>query len=205
MRTAQSKTTGRNGFRDATTHCWLLATLAALAVLTTVQVVSPGGQAPPMAESVATSTRGTPAPLRVAGEGGRFRLITRLGRLSVLRSPEERGRSTSHVEQDIRNVCAVGTHVFLVETSIDRSSAAGRDRGSTSSTLPCTSIEQNCRANGTTLVSSPDGIHFCPDGTPSNQGGTGPCDENSTGAFRFVLTTVTAVPQCPQPTPTLLV
>ncbi|MGO9857036.1 MAG: hypothetical protein ACLPYY_18595 [Acidimicrobiales bacterium] len=205
MKTAQSKTMGRNGYRETTTHWQLLATLAALAVLTTVQVVSPGDQAPPMAESAATSTRGIPAPLRAAGDAGRYRLITRLGRLSVLRSPEERGRSTSHAEQDIRNACAVGTHVFLVQTPIDRSSAAGRDRGSTSSTSPCSSIEQGCGANGTILVSSPDGIHFCPDGTPSNQGVTGPCDENSTEAFRYVLTTVTAVAQCPQPTPTLLV
>ena len=205
VRTAQSKATGRHGFRGSARHWWLLTTLAALAVLTTVQVVSPGDQAPSMAESVATSARGIPAPLRPAGEGGRYRLITRLGRLSVLRSPEEHSRSTSHAEQDIRNVCAVSTHVFLVKTPIDRSSVAGRDRGSTSSTFPCTSIEQSCGANGTILVSSPDGIHFCPDGTPSNQGVTGPCDENSTGAFRFVLTTVTAVTQCAQPAPALLV
>lgn len=204
-RTAQSKTTGRNWFRGSAKHWWLLTTLAALAVLTTVQVVSPGDRAPRMAESVATSTRGMPASLRAAGEGSRYRLITRLGRLSVLRSPEERGRSTSHAEQDVRNVCAMGTHVFLVKTPIDRSSAAGTDRGSTSSTLPCTSIEQSCGANGTILVSSPDGIHFCPGGTPSNQGVTGPCDENSTGALRFVLTTVAAVTQCPQPAPALLV
>ena len=194
VRTAQSKTTGRNGFRGSTKHWWLLTTLAVLAVLTTVQVVSPGDQAPPMAESAAASTRGIPAPPGAAGAGGRYRLVTRLGRLSVVRGPEKRGRSTSHAEQD---VCTEGTHVFLVQSPIDRSAAAGRDRGST---FPCTSIEQSCGANGTI-----DGIHYCPVGTPSNQGVTGPCDENSTGAVRFVLSTVTAVTQCPQPAPAVLV
>jgi hypothetical protein len=197
VRTSQSKTTGRNGFRGAAKPWWFLPTLGALAILTTVGVVSPGGPASPKVMSVATSTRGIPAPLRAAGGGGRYRLITRLGRLSVLRRSEDRARSTSHAEQDIQNVCAVGTHVFWAEAPIDRSSA--------SSTLPCTSIERSCEPNGTILVSSPDGIHFCPDGTPSNQGVSGPCDENSTGPLRFVLTRVTAVTQCPQPAPALLV
>ena len=205
METAGSETTGRKGLWVTAKHWWLLPTVAALAILTTAGVISERGPASLKAESVATSTRRIPAPLRAAGvrEGGQYRLITRLGRLSVLRSPEDHGHSTSHAEQDIRDRCALGTHVFLVGKSIDESSIAGWNRGFTS-TLPCTSIERSCGANGTILVSSPDGIHFCTNGTPSNQDINGPCDKTSSGAFRFVLATATAVTQCPQPTPALL-
>jgi hypothetical protein len=107
----------------------------------------------------------------------------------------------TYTEQATGGVCAAGTHVFLVGT--DEGSIAGRDRGFTS-TLPCMSIERSCGANGTILVSSP-GIHSCPDGTPSSPGVTGSCDGHSTGAFRFVRTTVPAVTQCQQPAPAILV
>jgi hypothetical protein len=54
-------------------------------------------------------------------------------------------------------------------------------------------IEPSCGPNGTNIVRSPDGIHFCPDGTPAKVGVTGPCDEYSPGAFRFSLTIAEAV------------
>jgi hypothetical protein len=204
MRTAGSETTGRNGLRGIVKHWWLLPTVAALAFLTSAGAFSQRSSAPPKAESVAASTRAITAPLRAAGEGGRYRLIARQGRLSVLRSRDDRGRSTGHPQQGIRNLCAVGAHVFLVETQVVRSSASRWDEGFTTM-LACTSIEQSCGTNGTILVSSPDGIHFCSNGTPSNQGVNGQCDKNTTGAFRFVLGTSTGLTQCPRPVPALLV
>ncbi len=140
----------------------------------------------------------------------------------ALRSPEYFDLYTIYTEQAIRIFTAVGTHVFLVGTPIDRSSVAGWDRlddiyrqmaqanprevtyvdagtavesatGRFTMELPCLSIEPSCGANGMNVVRSPDGIHFCPDGTPSTRGVTGPCDEYSPGAFRFALVMVKAV------------
>jgi hypothetical protein len=55
------------------------------------------------------------------------------------------------------------------------------------------SIEPSCGPNGTNIVRSPDGIHFCPDGIPATAGVTGPCDEYSPGVFRFALAIVNDV------------
>ena len=116
---------------------------------------------------------------------------------------------------------AVGAHVFLVGTPVDDSSVTGWDRldgiyrqltqadplavtyldagaavespgGGFTWRLPCMSMEPSCGANGTNVVRSPDGIHFCPAGTPATAGVTGPCDEYSPGAFRFALAIVSA-------------
>jgi hypothetical protein len=131
---------------------------------------------------------------------------------------------TVDTEQAIGIFRAVGTHVFLVGTPIDPSSVAGWDRlddiyrqlaqanpfavtyvdagaavelpsGGFTWQLPCLSIEPSCGPNGTNIVRSPDGSHFCPDGTPATAGVIGPCDEYSSGAFRFALAVVSAVTQ----------
>lgn len=144
----------------------------------------------------------------------------------ALRSPGYYDLYTTDTEQAIAIFSAVGTHVFLVGTPIDQSSVAGWDRlddiyrqlaqanplavtyvdagaavespsGAFTWDLPCESIEPSCGANGTNVVRSPDGIHFCPDGDPSTRGVTGPCDEYSPGAFRFALSIVGAVTQYP--------
>ena len=147
----------------------------------------------------------------------------------ALRSPAYYDLYTTDTEQAIGIFSAVGTHIFLVGTPIDQSSLAGWDRlddiyrqlaqanplavtyvnagaavesptGAFTWDLPCMSIEPSCGANGTNVVRSPDGIHFCPDGTPSTRGVTGPCDEYSPGAFRFALSIVGAVTQYPSRT-----
>jgi hypothetical protein len=134
----------------------------------------------------------------------------------ALRSPAYYDLYTTDTEQAIGIFSAVGAHVFLVGTPIDESSVAGWDRlddlyqqlaeadplavtyvdagaavespsGRFTWELPCLSIEPSCGPNGTNVVRSPDGIHFCPDGTPATLGVTGPCDEYSPGAFRFSL------------------
>jgi hypothetical protein len=116
----------------------------------------------------------------------------------------------------------VGAHVFLVGTPIDESSRAGWDHlediyrqlaqadpltvtyvnagaavetpaGGFTWTLPCMSIEPSCGPGGTNVVRSPDGTHFCPDGTLATLGVTGPRDEYSPGAFRFALVVVRVV------------
>jgi hypothetical protein len=139
-----------------------------------------------------------------------------------LRSPRYYDLYTTDTERAIRIFRAVGAHVFLVGTPIDETSVAGWDhlddiyrelaranrlavtyvdagaavespRGGFTRQLPCMSIEPSCSADGTNVVRSPDGIHFCPDGTPSTRGVTGPCDEYSPGAFRFALAIVSAI------------
>jgi len=134
----------------------------------------------------------------------------------VLGSSQYYDRYTTDTERAIGIFSAVGAHVFLVGTPIDHSSVAGWNRlndiyqqlaqanplagtyvdagaavesqdGTFTWNLPCMSIEPSCGANGTNVVRSPDGIHFCPDGTPATRGVTGPCDEYSPGAFRFAV------------------
>ena len=142
----------------------------------------------------------------------------------VLRSSQYYNRYTSDTEQAIGIFAAVGAHVFLVGTPIDASSAPGWDHlddiyrqlaqanphtvsyvdagaavespsGGFTWQLPCSRIEPSCGASGTNIVRSPDGVHFCPDGTPAKVGVTGPCDEYSPGAFRFALAIAEAVTQ----------
>lgn len=140
----------------------------------------------------------------------------------ALWSPRYYDRYTTDTEQAIGIFSAVGAHVFLVGTPIDQSSVAGWNRlddiyrqlaeadplavtyvdaaaavetpsGAFTWQLPCMSIEPSCGPNGSNIVRSPDGIHFCPDGTPATRGVTGPCDEYSPGAFRFALAIASAV------------
>ena len=141
-----------------------------------------------------------------------------------LRSPQYYDLYTSYTEQAIGIFSAVGAHVFLVGSPVDESSVAGWDHldniyrqlaranpltvtfvdagasvetatGGFTRALPCMSIEPSCGHDGTNVVRSPDGIHFCPDGTSASRGVTGPCDEYSPGAFRFALAVVSAVTQ----------
>ena len=117
----------------------------------------------------------------------------------TLRSPQYYDLYTTYTKQAIGIFSAVGAHVFLVGTPVDESSVAGWDHlddiyrqlaqanpltvtfvdagtsvetatGGFTWTLPCMSIEPSCGPDGTNVVRSPDGIHFCPDGTPANQG-----------------------------------
>jgi hypothetical protein len=144
----------------------------------------------------------------------------------ALRSSQYYSLYISDTERAIGLFAAVGTHVFLVGTPIDESSVAGWDRlddiyrqlaqahprtvtyidagaavespsGGFTWQLPCMNIEPSCGPNGTNIVRSPDGIHFCPDGTPATAGVIGPCDDYSPGAFRFALAIVRAVTQYP--------
>lgn len=137
-------------------------------------------------------------------------------------SPRYYDLYAAHTAQAIAAFSAVGAHVFLVGTPINRSSVAGWDRldgiyrqlaeadplvvtyvnagasvespnGAFTWQLPCLSIEPSCGSNGSNVVRSPDGIHFCPDGTPATAGVTGPCNEYSPGAFRFAVAIESAV------------
>ncbi len=146
----------------------------------------------------------------------------------ALRSAQYYDLYTSDTEQAISILAAVGAHVFLVGTPIDASSVPGWDRlddiyrqlaeadplavtyvdaaaavespsGGFAWQLPCMAVEPSCGPNGTNTVRSPDGIHFCPDGTPAKIGVTGPCDEYSPGAFRFSVAIANAVTQYEAP------
>jgi hypothetical protein len=149
-------------------------------------------------------------------------------------SPQYYDLYTTDTEQAIGIFSAVGAHVFLVGTPINQSSVTGWDRlndiyrqlaqanplavtyvdagaavessgGGFAWRLPCLSIEPSCGANGTNVVRAPDGRHFCPDGSPPNHGVTGPCDEYSSGAFRFAFAMVSAVTQYEDRAPASLV
>jgi hypothetical protein len=146
----------------------------------------------------------------------------------ALRSPRYYDLYRTDTEQAIAIFRAVGAHVFLIGTPIDQSSVSGWDRlddiyrhlaqasplavtyvnagaavespsGGFIWQLPCMSLEPSCGPNGTNVVRSPDGTHFCPNGTPAAAGVTAPCDEYSSGAFRFALAIVNAVTQWRHP------
>jgi hypothetical protein len=148
----------------------------------------------------------------------------------TLDSPQYFSLYAAYTKQAIGLFSAVDAHVFLVGTPIDESSPVGWDRlddiyrefahanaltvsyvdagasvetatGGFAWMLPCMSIEETCGHDGANVVRSPDGIHFCPDGTPASGGVTGPCDEYSSGAFRFALIIVNAVTQYAYSTP----
>ena len=53
----------------------------------------------------------------------------------------------------------------LAVTYVDAGAAVESPSGGFTWQLPCMSTEPSCGANGTNDVRSPDGIHFCPDGT----------------------------------------
>ena len=146
------------------------------------------------------------------------------------RSPQYYDLYRTYTKEAIEIFSAAGVHVFLVGTPVDEASIAGWDQlddvyrqlalenpltvsyvdaGASVETaaagftwaLPCISIEPSCGPDGTNVVRSPDGIHFCPDGTPATLGVTGPCDEYSSGAFRFALAMMKAVTQYAYSTP----
>jgi hypothetical protein len=137
---------------------------------------------------------------------------------------------TTYTRQAIGIFSAVGAHVFLVGFPVDETSVTGWDQlnniyrqlalanpltvtyvdagasvetatGGFTWALPCISIEPSCGQDGTNVVRSPDGIHFCPDGTPAARGVTSPCDVYSPGAFRFALAMMNAVTQYAYSTP----
>ena len=150
----------------------------------------------------------------------------------VPHSPQYYDLYRTYTEQAIGIFAAVGTHVFLVGTPIGASSVPGWDRldalyrqlaganpvavsyvdagaavesasGGFTWQLPCLRTEPSCGPGGTNVVRAPDGTHFCPDGTPATAGVTGPCDEYSSGAFRFALAMQSAVTQYLHPVPAL--
>ena len=66
------------------------------------------------------------------------------------------------------------------------------DDGEFTLTLPCLAFEPCDGPAGTNVVRSPDGVHFCPDGTAATQGWYSLCDGYSSGAFRFALALLAA-------------
>ncbi len=148
----------------------------------------------------------------------------------TLRSPQYYDLYATYTKEAIDIFSAVSAHVFLVGTPIDEPAVSGWDHlddiyrqlaqaspltvtfvdagasvetatGDFTWALPCMSIEPSCGFGGTNVVRSPDGVHFCPDGTPASRGVTAPCDEYSSGAFRFALAIVSAVTQYAYSTP----
>jgi hypothetical protein len=62
--------------------------------------------------------------------------------------------------------------------------AAVENNGQFTWSLPCLPSE-SCGPGGTTVVRSPDGVHFCPDGHATITGTYDECDIYSSGALRF--------------------
>jgi hypothetical protein len=147
-----------------------------------------------------------------------------------LRSPQYYDLYAAYTKQAIAVFSAVGTHVFLIGTPVEEFSVPGWEHlndiyrqlaranpltvtfvnagasvetaaGGFTWTLSCMSIEPSCGPDGINTVRSPDGIHFCPDGTRASRGVTGPCGEYSSGAFRFALAMMIAVTQYAYSTP----
>ena len=59
-------------------------------------------------------------------------------------------------------------------------------------TLPCLPFETCTSPNGSNVVRSPDGVHFCPSGIITPQGWYDVCSVYSSGAFRFALAMLVA-------------
>jgi hypothetical protein len=145
-------------------------------------------------------------------------------------SPQYYDLYRTYTKRAIGIFSAEDVHVFLVGTPVDEFSMPGWDQlddiyrqladanpltvtfvdagasvetaaGGFTWALPCIRIEPRCGQDGTNVVRSPDGIHFCPDGTPATLGVTGPCEEYSSGAFRFALAMMNAVTQYAYSTP----
>jgi hypothetical protein len=59
-------------------------------------------------------------------------------------------------------------------------------------TLPCLRSEPCSVPEGTNVVRSPDGTHFCPDGATTMEGSFEVCDVYSSGAYRFAAAMVSS-------------
>ena len=69
--------------------------------------------------------------------------------------------------------------------SYDDAGQAVMAKGQFTWTLPCLSGQPCTGPNGTNIVRSPDGVHFCPNGQSTPDRGLEDCDVYSSGAFRF--------------------
>lgn len=63
--------------------------------------------------------------------------------------------------------------------------AAVEQQGAFTETLPCLATEPCTGPNGTNVVRSPDGVHFCPTGVTHLEANAEVCDVYSSGALRF--------------------
>jgi len=71
------------------------------------------------------------------------------------------------------------------DVTFDDAGQAVMAKGRFTWTLPCLSGEPCTGPDGTNIVRSPDGVHFCPNGKTSPVRGFEQCDVYSSGAFRF--------------------
>jgi len=77
--------------------------------------------------------------------------------------------------------------MYLAHSSsgVDAGAAVESADGSYTDRLPCTALDMDCAADGTTVVRG-DGVHFCP------VVGVSPCPVWSSGAARFGMTIAAA-------------
>ena len=72
-----------------------------------------------------------------------------------------------------------------VGVTYDDAGQAVEANGQFTWTLPCLPGEPCTGPPGTNVVRAPDGVHFCPDGHTTMDGGLEECDVYSSGALRF--------------------
>jgi hypothetical protein len=132
----------------------------------------------------------------------------------ALRSPQYYAKYASDAKAAIARFRPEGARVILVGAPIDQSSsltdnalalnevfasvaagvpgvtyvdagAAVEEGGAFTTTLRCLSDEPCTGPNGTNVVRSPDGVHFCPTGRTRLEANAEVCDVYSSGALRF--------------------
>lgn len=100
-------------------------------------------------------------------------------RVLLVGQPQRVGVADVQVEVD--GLDAVYAELVEVATVsfVDAGAAVEDAFGAFTRTLPCLAGEAACGPDGTNVVRSDDGVHFCPGANPT------PCDVYSSGAFRF--------------------
>ena len=107
----------------------------------------------------------------------------------VLVGQPARGDATDEIALEIDGINAITQGLAEQENVwfVDAGASVEDVHGRFAASLPCLPGEAACGGDGTNVVRSNDGVHFCPGvGTP-------PCPEYSSGAFRFATAIADAV------------
>jgi hypothetical protein len=92
-------------------------------------------------------------------------------------------RASSHAQHLNAMYASLAAHVRGV--SYEDAGRSVLANGRFTWTLPCLHSEPCAGPQGTNVVRSPDGTHFCPDGRTAIEGSFDVCDVYSSGAYRF--------------------
>ncbi|MGB8861139.1 MAG: hypothetical protein WCC60_17920 [Ilumatobacteraceae bacterium] len=110
-------------------------------------------------------------------------------RVLLVGQPRRAGGGEADTEVTGVNLAYTALLQPIAVSWVDAGAAVEDATGAFAQRLPCITGEPECGADGTNVVRSDDGVHFCPGPNPT------PCDVYSSGAFRFAATIVDALDQ----------